>query len=94
MWLLLIPLASLLGTLLFFALRDRPASTRDPMLTIDGYRRMMAALAPTPARPPGDAPSERPVAGVPVASSRAVVPPAREVGEDAGDETPERSVRT
>jgi hypothetical protein len=46
MWLLLIPPTTLLLMLLVTAARRRPARTREAMITIEGYRRMMAALAP------------------------------------------------
>jgi hypothetical protein len=45
MWLLLIPPAALLLTVLWTALRGRPRRVREAMITIDGYRRGLDALA-------------------------------------------------
>lgn len=52
MWLLLIPPAAVFLTIAWVALRTRPDRTSEAMLTIEGYRRSMAALArPIPAQP-------------------------------------------
>ncbi|MBL7500758.1 hypothetical protein I6A84_41450 [Frankia sp. CNm7] len=51
MWLLLIPPAALLLALLWTARRRRPTRAHEAMITIEGYRRMVAALAPDPNDP-------------------------------------------
>lgn len=45
MWFLLIPPAALILALVWFTLRSRPDRTSEAMITIEGYRRGMAALA-------------------------------------------------
>ncbi|ONH33817.1 hypothetical protein [Pseudofrankia asymbiotica] len=45
MWMLLIPPAALLLALLWTASRGRPKRAREAMITIEGYRRSMDALA-------------------------------------------------
>jgi hypothetical protein len=106
MWLLLIPVASVLVAVVVLAARSRPARTRDAMLTIEGYRRMITALTPaaevgadaSPAadpvrRHPADE-AAAPAGAQPAPRAGAIVPPAREIDEAPGDAAPERSVRT
>jgi hypothetical protein len=51
MWFLLIPPVAVLLALAWVALRSRPDRTSEAMITIEGYRRSMAALArPIPAQ--------------------------------------------
>ncbi|ABD13135.1 hypothetical protein CcI156_16435 [Frankia sp. CcI156] len=51
MWFLLIPPVAVLITLAWVTLRSRPDRTSEAMITIEGYRRSMAALArPIPAQ--------------------------------------------
>jgi hypothetical protein len=45
MWLLLIPPIAVLATVLWITLRARSARTPEALITIEGYRRSMAALA-------------------------------------------------
>jgi hypothetical protein len=45
MWLLLIPPVAVLLTLLWMAIRSRSTRTPEALITIEGYRRSMAALA-------------------------------------------------
>jgi hypothetical protein len=45
MWFLLIPPVAVLLTFVWLAVRSRPARTHEAMITIEGYRRSMAALA-------------------------------------------------
>ncbi|KPM57393.1 hypothetical protein CcI49_31905 [Frankia sp. CcI49] len=50
MWFLLIPPVAVLLALAWFTLRSRPDRTSEAMITIEGYRRSLAALArPIPA---------------------------------------------
>jgi hypothetical protein len=59
MWLLLIPPAAVFLTIAWVALRSRPDRTSEAMITIEGYRRSLAALA-RPITPQPAAPSSRP----------------------------------
>ncbi|WP_250287018.1 MULTISPECIES: hypothetical protein [unclassified Frankia] len=45
MWFLLIPPVAVLVTLVWFALRSRPERRPEALITVEGYRRSMAALA-------------------------------------------------
>ncbi|CAI7973613.1 conserved hypothetical protein [Frankia sp. Hr75.2] len=45
MWFLLIPPVAVLLALAWFTLRSRPDRTSEAMITVEGYRRSMAALA-------------------------------------------------
>ncbi|MCK9899734.1 hypothetical protein CC117_06755 [Parafrankia colletiae] len=45
MWFLLIPPVAMLLALAWFTLRSRPDRTSEAMITVEGYRRSMAALA-------------------------------------------------
>jgi hypothetical protein len=90
MWLLLITPTVFLLTLLVIAARRRPARTREAMITIEGYRREMAALAPTDARGADAHMTAQPPATVRTLAVNLVVPMAREVVEaaDEGDAGP------
>ncbi|WP_239312396.1 MULTISPECIES: hypothetical protein [unclassified Frankia] len=45
MWFLLIPPIAVLITLVWLALRSRPERKPEALITVEGYRRSMAALA-------------------------------------------------
>ncbi|WP_322762705.1 hypothetical protein [Frankia sp. Cr2] len=45
MWFLLIPPIAVLVTLVWLALRSRPERRPEALITVEGYRRSMAALA-------------------------------------------------
>ncbi len=45
MWFLLIPPIAVLMTLVWFVLRSRPERRPEALITVEGYRRSMAALA-------------------------------------------------
>jgi hypothetical protein len=55
MWVLLIPVVTLLVALVWSATRGRPRHAREAVTTIEGYRRMVDALE-RPVSAPGDAP--------------------------------------
>jgi hypothetical protein len=69
MWFLLIPPVALLLALLWIAVRSRPSRTGEAMITIEGYRRSMAALARPVAEssglPAGSVPAARTVDDAP-----------------------------
>jgi hypothetical protein len=77
MWFLLIPPVALLLTLLWIAVRSRPSSTREAMITIEGYRRSMAALARPAAEPSGLPAGSVPAARAVDDAPRAPAPPDR-----------------
>ncbi len=56
MWFLLIPPVAVFLAMLWIAVRARSARTPEALITIEGYRRSMAALA----RPIRDAPEAAP----------------------------------
>jgi|KBSSwiStaDraftv2_1062776.scaffolds.fasta_scaffold03050_1 hypothetical protein len=81
MWVLLIPVVALLLALLWGALRGSPRRTREAMLTIEGYRRMVAALE----RPGGERDAASP------GRAGAIIPATRAGADDPGrDEPPAR----
>lgn len=55
MWFLLIPPVAVLLAVLWITIRTRAARTREALITVEGYRRSMAALA----RPIQDSPEQR-----------------------------------
>jgi len=71
MWFLLIPPVAVLLAFVWVALRSRPDRTSEAMITIEGYRRSMAALArPIPAQAPaGTGPAAGPLAARPATAT-------------------------
>jgi len=81
MWVLLIPVVALLLALLWGALHGSPRRTREAMLTIEGYRRMVAALE----RPGGERDAASP------GRAGAIIPATRAGADDpVQDEPPAR----
>ncbi|OHV37430.1 MULTISPECIES: hypothetical protein [Pseudofrankia] len=74
MWLLLIPPAALLLALLWTALRGRPKRAREAMITIEGYRRSMDALARPVDPSAGSAPKDAVYPGDAVRGAKAAAP--------------------